>query len=493
MLKLVVSVGLLVGGCTLQFSSVSAAHAAEASAVFQSDQLRTDFKIVRQALNEAHPDLYRYTSKEKMDHEWNRAGDSLSGPMNALEFYRVLAPLIALVRDGHMGLSLPNNVEEQLVQSPILPFGVRMVGRTPYVFRDFSGQVATRAGREIVSINGVAASKLVEAMLAVVTADGDGESARRLSLGERFAGNIVKICDLHAPYQVVLRDPKSKQTETNRLDGLVSGSLYKLWRSKWPDDIEVRMERPPSELEFIDNGAIARMRIPGWGSSEEDAKRRDLRNFFEHAFEEFAARKTRALIIDVRNNGGGEDEVAQILASHLIQKPFRYYRDIVLKGISFNFYKYVTAPDPIPTDLVARGTDGRFHFTGHPSMGLKSPREPGFGGALFLLMNGGSFSTSTEFLAAIRSHRPATFIGEESSGAYGGNNSGFEPTMTLPATKLTLRIPLAAYYMDVTGPWPARRGVMPDVTTTYSIEEMLKGVDKEFETALSLARAPKKT
>ena len=50
-------------------------------------------------------------------------------------------------------------------------------------------------------------------------------------------------------------------------------------------------------------------------------------------------------------------------------------------------------------------------------MGLKSPREPGFGGALFLLMNGGSFSTSTEFLAAIRSHRPATFIGEESSGA----------------------------------------------------------------------------
>ena len=82
----------------------------------------------------------------------------------------------------------------------------------------------------------------------------------------------------------------------------------------------------------------------------------------------------------------------------------------------------------------------------------------------------------------------ATFIGEESGAAYGGNNSGFEPAITLPNTKLVLRIPLVAYYLDISDKYPIRRGVIPDQTVQYTIEDMISGVDKELEVALAAAR-----
>lgn len=64
----------------------------------------------------------------------------------------------------------------------------------------------------------------------------------------------------------------------------------------------------------------------------------------------------------------------------------------------------------------------------------------------------------------------------------------FEPAITLPDTKLILRIPLVAYYLDVSDKYPVRRGVLPDQQVQYTIDEMIGGVDKELETALALAR-----
>src|SRR5207248_5840535 len=88
----------------------------------------------------------------------------------------------------------------------------------------------------------------------------------------------------------------------------------------------------------------------------------------------------------------------------------------------------------------------------------------------------------------VRSKRQATFIGEESGGAFGGNNSGFEPAITLPNSKLVLQIPLLAYFVDVSDKYPAARGILPDRPVQPTIEDMVGDVDRELEVALSLAR-----
>jgi C-terminal processing protease CtpA/Prc len=104
------------------------------------------------------------------------------------------------------------------------------------------------------------------------------------------------------------------------------------------------------------------------------------------------------------------------------------------------------------------------------------------------MINGGSFSTTSEFLSQAHFHKRATFIGEESAGGYYGNSSGFMPLVTLPNTKLALRVPLMTYYMAVSGYEAASRGVVPDYAVEYSIAELLQGTDKDMEVALKLAR-----
>jgi C-terminal processing protease CtpA/Prc len=55
---------------------------------------------------------------------------------------------------------------------------------------------------------------------------------------------------------------------------------------------------------------------------------------------------------------------------------------------------------------------------------LQQPGKPFFTEPVFMLIDSGCFSTTSEFLTVAHVHHRATFIGQESAGAYSGNNSG---------------------------------------------------------------------
>src|SRR5678815_4712788 len=61
---------------------------------FTPAQLLEDFQIARSALEEGHSGIYRYTPKSKLDQIFDEAARSLDHPMNAYEFFRVLAPAV---------------------------------------------------------------------------------------------------------------------------------------------------------------------------------------------------------------------------------------------------------------------------------------------------------------------------------------------------------------------------------------------------------------
>jgi hypothetical protein len=58
--------------------------------------------------------------------------------------------------------------------------------------------------------------------------------------------------------------------------------------------------------------------------------------------------------------------------------------------------------------------------------------------------------------------------------------------VTLPNSKLRLRVPLVTYYLSVIG-MPKERSIPPDVAVHYTIQEQLSGIDKEMDLALRLA------
>ena len=104
-----------------------------------------------------------------------------------------------------------------------------------------------------------------------------------------------------------------------------------------------------------------------------------------------------------------------------------------------------------------------------------------------MLIDGGTFSTAADFCAVTHHLKRATFIGEETGGAYYGNNSGMQTIVTLPNSKVKIRVPMYEYWNAVPGYDGKRRGTRPDYQVDTKVASMLRGVDEPLDLALKLS------
>jgi hypothetical protein len=449
---------------------------------FPPEKLVEDFRLVRKALEEAHSGVYRYTPRAEMDRIFDKAEKSLDRPMDVFEFYRVVAPVVAAVKCGHTGTQLPAGLPDK----PILPLSVRYAGGKVYVFRDLSAEIRRLDGMEIRSINDVPAGDIVKTLLAATSGDGDVQTSRLRRAGDwSFARRLKSVKGIDAPFDVVLYDGRRKENVSVLLPGTDPGTLMKDWKEKYPQD------QPPAEaasLRYEDGGAIAVLKINRFGGTVGTDRKKPLGEFINEAFAEIDAKKSSSLILDLRNNGGGADELGKLLLAHLVDEPFRYYDDLVVNALEFSVRKYAAGSEPVPAEYFERRPDGKYRMVKHPNWGEQKPQKPVFHGKVYALINGGSFSTTCEFLSHLHSRKRATFVGEESGGGYYGNTSGMGLRVTLPNTKILVGVPLMTYYLAVPPGHDAKHGVVPDHAVSYTIDELLSGTDKDLEVALKLAR-----
>jgi C-terminal processing protease CtpA/Prc len=366
-----------------------------------------------------------------------------------------------------------------------LPLQVRVLEGKAYVLRDLSGAPVSLVGKEIRSINGRPAAEIVEQMLAAASGDCDIQTVRmRRISGWVFSHQLSTLVGLSGPYDLAYWDTEEKRERQVRVSGSDVTRLQEAARTTFPQD------QPPKragEFKLLDVGNIAIMQILGFDTFIDADRKKTMEEFYQESFEAMREKRSRTLILDLRSNGGGRDELGSRLLAYLLDKPFKYYDELVVNAREFNFRKYTELPT-IPADAVQRRPDGKYRALNHPNLGVHQPSKPVFAGKLFILMNGDSFSTTAEFLSHTHSHKRAVFIGEESGGAYYGNTSGVVLPLTLPNTKLIIHVPLVSYHLAVSGGMAAARGVLPDHPLHYTIEELLKGTDKELALALELAR-----
>jgi C-terminal processing protease CtpA/Prc len=123
----------------------------------------------------------------------------------------------------------------------------------------------------------------------------------------------------------------------------------------------------------------------------------------------------------------------------------------------------------------------------HPNFGEQKPIPPIFKGKVYVLINGNSFSGTGECTSLMHYHKKATFIGEECGAGYYGNTSGFMPLLTLPNTKIRVRIPMIRYTMAVSG-YPKNRGIIPEYPVSLTIEDLLNERDTVMEFTINLIK-----
>jgi hypothetical protein len=485
----------------LRWSPGNAAQAREPR--YSPQELTADFDIFRSALTSGDPGIYRYTSASTLEAAFRKARATLNQPMDAVEFYRVLAPLIAEIKNGHTQVQWPEGLREKtLATEPIVPLAVRMLeDDRVYVFRDFSSERHDLAGFELLSVNGHTVEWITSRMREALSEDGDSPTSRRRdSSGLAFVENLTLLLDIRGPFSIEAREGSHRIAIT--IPGITESELIRSWKQLYPADREFR---PPQSAAFrlLPGGSVALLRLSHWDDPDEHPEN-DLRKKFHEWFSTLDANKTRTLIIDIRHNGGGEETLGTLLVSYLAKQPFLYYKAALANGSDFDFLRYADGHEerdalpryirPLKTAVNGRlpgNPQAQYELTDRPNLGLQQLSQPHFDGQVLILIDGGSFSTSAEFAAICQSHQLAIFIGEETSGAYYGDDSGITPTLVLPNTKLRLDVPLIAYYMAVNGVRNQNRGVLPNCPVRETIQDELEGRDQGMEVALKLAAGEK--
>jgi len=451
------------------------------------EALREDLEVLWNILEEGHGGFERYAPAAAQRKAFDAVRDGLTDPLTEIEFYARLLPLVAGIRDGHTRLGLTGETAASLDARPVLfPFGLRFLGDKAFVFRDLTPDRSVGEGAELLAIDGAPARDVVASLLPLVPADAGIRTSklRRLESPTLFGRMLAVRSGPKESWRVRVRLRGAREAKELALPGLTASDLTRILRERYPATAE---RRPTYELEF--EGDIGVLTVRQFGD-DGDKTRPRYPDFLTEAFRALEEKGAKALVIDLRGNGGGRDEYAKLLFAHVMDRPFLYYWALETKKDRYDLFRYTNESAKGAQELaqpLSRNARGWFDVLGHPNRGLQSTRKPHFPGRVAILIDGGSFSATGETTSAFHYYKKAVFFGEECGAGYYGNTSGFMVTATLPATRLQVRVPLVLYSMAVDG-YPKDRGLVPDVPVAPTIEDLLAGRDVVLERALAYLR-----
>lgn len=446
-------------------------------------EFKSDFKIFRSALEEGHPGIYRYNTKAAMNSIFDAAENSITPSTDERKFKILLSKIAAQIGCGHTTV-LPRKADQDKLDAAAtaIPFQPYYSDGKLFVLTNFSA-ISDKGfvGARIMSINGHNTNTLLKDMLAIMPADGHNQTYkyRNLTFSKYFTRYYDYLYGDTTFYTVeYLSGTKIKK---EKLAGLLFTELNAIRDKKYP----VHFLSNP--LEFRIDQQTAYLKIESFDGDVLEQKKLDLPKFLQSAFNRIDSSKITNLIIDLRNNHGGTDEFGKLLFSYLVSHEFDYYSSLTINTNDFGFFKYTEmAGRKVPAALIKANAAGTFDVISHPNVGKQKPMLPTYTGKIYVLINGGCFSTASECISMIHSYTNAVFIGEESGGGYYGNNSGMVPEMTLPVTKIRVALPLMKYVMAVKDYQFKDHGLYPTYTVIPTIADKISGNDPELNFAKKL-------
>lgn len=467
--------------------ALTASLAAAPQADLSPTAMREDFDVLRRAVEEAHGGLHRFTPKADLDKRFDAARAGLTAPMSRLAYIGVLSEALAHVRDGHMQLEYDDATTAALNAARLLPLRVASeAGAIVVTSNDTPANDTIRPGMELLSINGRPVADITRLILPKLSGDGFIETGKAFRMARNLARFYWLFVDQASTFTVVARAADGT-TVTAKLEGVTNSA-----RTESANPVNAAMTanvetldgpKDTVSLRFPQSDAVGVLRIRAFTGGPFQAN-------VAAAFATLRDKGTKALILDLRGNGGGVDMDGSALVSHFVARPFRYFDHIKVTTVKPSFATW--RPDTF--ENLKAGTsaapDGGFRVLPrlHPGVAEQKPAAAPFLGRVIVLIDGGTFSTAADVCAQIRSLTKATFIGEETGGGFEGNTSGLNAQIVLPRSGLKLRIQMFGYWNAVRGGQPGR-GTLPDITIVRRAAETLAGRDAALERALALAGA----
>ncbi len=374
-------------------------------------QLQSDFNFLRQALEKQHPALYHYTPKNRMDQVFDSIQAQLQKPLSAQAFYSLLSLLNQEVKDGHTTL-LPVQSEEEALY---LPFRFTLVAGELYIDRNLSNDSNLPIWVKVLSINGSSTSFILNEMRKRLSRDAFSLAYPDWVLSKYFRSYFQFFFGSFPEFRILYSSGSGQDSL------FVQGLTYTQIQQNQLRNYPSKSLEKGVDFSFYPAKSAAYLQIKDFHNSNYKAIyhqsfKKEIKSFFDSV----RRSSCQAVVLDLRDNQGGDIQNGVYLLSFLLQQPFQMVQQYLGKS--------------------GKPCSG-------PQKGFHKPQKQAFKGAVTVLVNGGSFSNSVLVSKALKRAGRAQFIGSEPGGSPKGF-CGFSHSITLPNSKIQVDIPNKILVLD---------------------------------------------
>lgn len=464
---------------------------------FTRTELQNDFTLLRNILEKKHPALYWYTPKDSMNYYFDSLYNNIADSMTELQFgWQVLAPLTQKIHCGHTSFNMSNawNKYTRDKMIPSFPLFLKLISDTMVVTGNLNRKdTVIKKGTLITSINGIRSHEIIQKVFQYLPLDGYSDNVNYVRVSSNFPYYHRNVYGIYKNYRVGYIDSLGieKTTLLPMFAPVKDSSQDKIKPPKRDKDFR-RPTRKELRESFrsvaIDTSAnIATLTL----NTFSNGGGKHLRSFIKHSFKKIRQQQIKNLILDLRNNGGGDINMSVLLTKYLRNTDFKVADSAYSISKSFGPYtKYIKQGFFNNIGLLfvtKKEKDGNYHF-GYWEKHLFHPKTNNhFNGKIYVLTNGPTFSASTLFCNAVKGQQNVILAGEETGGGWHGNSGLLIPDITLPITKLRVRLPFFKIvqfnHIQKNG-----RGVWPDLFIPPTVDGVRKGLDRKMESMKALIK-----
>lgn len=405
--------------------------------VFPAELLKEDFAEFTQAMRQNHPTMQNPQDARRVTNAFNFAQSRIDRDMSLPEFYILIRKASEALNCGHTRLWLSAGHWKGILHyEKLFPYRVFYRDDKAYIQCDYTDEKLISEGSEIISVNDKSMADIIAEFKSIIGSDGNNNTYKPAEMNRLSIGLFPGYIEFPDTYTIMYIPPDASTLATQKIAALPYETLKMRRNAAYPDEYPW----PPYDFKIVDGVSAAVITISDFSGEY------DYRERLASSFGRIEDERIKNLIIDVRNNDGGDPCVASLLLNYIIDSAYTYF-----VGSVYGYGDLKERVDPI---------------------------SPNFDGNVYVLADGGSFSTTGHFLALIRFHNLGVIVGDTSGGGYICN--GCYDEITLPNTKISVMYPRCRYATAVTG-FDESRGIAPDAIITPTIEDILNDRDPALD------------
>ena len=431
---------------------------------FPKKEVLEDLEYLRVSLEEAHYNLYAYITKKSFNENLEKVKTSITkDSLSLLETTSLFQTVISKANNGHTEIPFPVTSYFSYADNggTLFPLDLAFENGKALIRQNLTSNPNIEIGAEVISINNQPINDLLQKIFPLISAERQYFKLAKLELFS-FSRYYWQ-----AWGEQKSLDVKIKTGETTR--------IYKLEPITVDDFNNTRNELNFAErkLSYLNNSAYL---MPGnFGGDIEEFQR-----FIDSSFVEINKRKLPYLIIDLRNNLGGDEPFGNYLVSYIADQPFYWNSEFTLKTSAIlkeHVKKNYDISKPYWKKVIENKNGSIYPYEHEPYQ--PQPDENRFKGKVYVLVNRQSHSQSAVTASQIQDYKFATVVGEETGdfpSLYASQYNYY-----LPNTGIEVKIS-KGYIIRINGSKKGE-GVVPDI---YIKDHLLDKNDEILDGLLKL-------